>query len=225
MITYYLVYGSMNQAQSQFIKLCIANEILVFGDFTLKSGRISPYFFNAGKFSNGYLLGQLATHLGSLIIRKLGTDFMLFGPAYKGIPIAAATAISISEHSGTEIKYAYNRKEAKDHGEGGNTVGAPISGHVVILDDVVTAGTSIYESLEVIELAGADLCAIVTVLDRQEKAESTSWSTAQTLREKLNVPVLSLIKLDDLVSYIESDQSLKNHIATMNNYRNQYGAA
>ncbi|MYB33854.1 MAG: orotate phosphoribosyltransferase [Gammaproteobacteria bacterium] len=214
----------MNQDQSQFIKLCIANEILVFGDFTLKSGRISPYFFNAGKFSNGYLLGQLAAHLGSLIIRELGTDFMLFGPAYKGIPIAAATAINISGHSGTEIKYAYNRKEAKNHGEGGNTVGAPIRGHVVILDDVVTAGTSVYESLEVIEQAGAALYAIVTVLDRQEKAGNASLSTVQALRDRLNVPVLSLVKLDDLVSYIESDQSLKRHLEAMNNYRDQYGA-
>ncbi len=215
----------MSQAQSQFIKLCIANEILVFGDFTLKSGRISPYFFNAGKFSNGYLLGQLASHLGSLIIRELGTDFMLYGPAYKGIPIAAATAINISERSGTEIKYAYNRKEAKDHGEGGNTVGAPISGHIVILDDVVTAGTSAYESLEVIEQAGASLCAIVTILDRQEKAENTPLSTAQILRDRLNVPVLSLIRLDDLVEYIETDQSLKSHLEAMNRYRDQYGVS
>ena len=213
----------MSQAQSQFIKLCIASEILVFGDFTLKSGRISPYFFNAGKFSNGYLLGQLASHLGSLIIRELGTDFMLFGPAYKGIPIAAATAINISEHSGTAIRYAYNRKETKDHGEGGNTVGAPISGHIVILDDVITAGTSAYESLEVIEQAGATLCAIVTILDRQEKTENAPLSTAQILRDKLNVPVLSLIKLDDLVEYIETDQSLKGHLEAMNRYRDQYG--
>jgi len=214
----------VNQDQSQFIELCIASGILVFGEFTLKSGRISPYFFNAGKFSNGYLLGQLAAHLGSLIIRELGTDFMLFGPAYKGIPIAAATAISISGQSGTEIKYAYNRKEAKDHGEGGSTVGAPISGRVVILDDVITAGTSVYESLELIEQAGATLCAIVMVLDRQETMEGASMSTARTLRDTLNVPVLPLIKLDDLVSYIESDQSLNSHLEVMNRYRNQYGA-
>ncbi|MCY4051037.1 MAG: orotate phosphoribosyltransferase [Gammaproteobacteria bacterium] len=214
----------MNQEQSQFIKLCIANEVLIFGEFTLKSGRISPYFFNAGKFSNGYLLGQLATHLGSLIIKELGADLMLFGPAYKGIPIAAATAVNISERSGEEIKYAYNRKEVKDHGEGGNLVGAPIHGNVLILDDVITAGTSVYESLEVIKVAGATLCGIVTVLDRQEKSNSASLSTAQILRNKLNVPVLSLIKLNDLVRYIEANQSLQNHLTKMNNYRKQFGA-
>ncbi len=214
----------MHQDRSQFIRLCIANEILIFGEFTLKSGRISPYFFNAGKFSNGYLLGQLAANLGSLIIRELGTDLMLFGPAYKGIPIAAATAINISGCTGTEIKYAYNRKEAKDHGEGGSTVGAPISGPVVILDDVVTAGTSVYQSLEVIKRAGAALYAIVTVLDRQEKAENASLSTASILGAKLNVPVLSLIKLDDLVHHIEADQSLQSHLESMNSYRDQYGA-
>ncbi len=214
----------MNQKQTQFIKLCIANEVLIFGEFTLKSGRISPYFFNAGKFSNGYLLGQLATHLGSMIHKKLGLDLMLFGPAYKGIPIAAATAVNISERTGTEIMYAYNRKEIKNHGEGGSTVGAPIHGNVLILDDVITAGTSVYESLAVIEATGATLCGIVTILDRQEKSNGSSLSTAQILRDRLKVPVLSLIKLDDLVRFIEADRSLNTHLEKMNNYRDQYGA-
>ena len=197
----------------------------MFGEFTLKSGRISPYFFNAGKFSNGYLLGQLARHLGSLIVEELGTDLMLFGPAYKGIPIVAATAMDIAQRFDTKVEYAFNRKEAKDHGEGGRTVGAPVSGQVVILDDVITAGTSVYESLQAISAAAARLRAIVTVLDRQEKIEGNSLSAVQALRDELKVPALSLIKLDDLVQYIESDSSLQCHLEAMNTYRKQYGIA
>lgn len=214
----------MNRDQSNFIQQCIANDILMFGEFTLKSGRISPYFFNAGKFSSGCLLGQLAKHLGSLILEELGTDLMLFGPAYKGIPIAAATAVSISERINADIPYAYNRKEAKDHGEGGKTVGAPLCGQVVIIDDVVTAGTSVYESSEIISSAGAKLAAIVTVLDRQEKADGHAWSTRQILQQKLKIPVLSLIKLNDLVQYMNSRQSMQSHLEAITAYREKYGA-
>ncbi|MXZ82004.1 MAG: orotate phosphoribosyltransferase [Gammaproteobacteria bacterium] len=213
----------MKQTRPEFIKLCISNEILMFGDFRLKSGRSSPYFFNAGKFSDGLMLGQLADHLGAFIVENLGIDLMLYGPAYKGIPIAAATAVNISKRCNTAMAYAYNRKEAKNHGEGGNTVGAPIRGPVVVIDDVITAGTSVHESLEVISAAGATLRAVVTILDRQETADGSTLSTAQILENELNVPVLSLIRLDDLVQYLESDPSCRGHLTAMNAYREKYG--
>ena len=213
----------MNDYQSRFLELCIHNEILLFGEFTLKSGRISPYFFNAGRFDNGLLLSQLASSYGRLISDNLGTDIMLYGPAYKGIPLAAATAVQMSEKQHINIPYAFNRKEAKDHGEGGNIVGSPLSGKVVVIDDVITAGTSVSESAEIIHSAGAELHAIVIALDRQEIADGDSLSAVKKVEDRYGAPVLSLLKLENLVEYIRDSSKFQNYFESIDAYRTRYG--
>jgi len=213
----------MNDYQSRFLELCIQNEILLFGEFTLKSGRISPYFFNAGRFDNGLLLSQLASSYGRLISDNLGTDIMLYGPAYKGIPLAAATAVQMSEKQHINIPYAFNRKEAKDHGEGGNIVGSPLSGKVVVIDDVITAGTSVSESAEIIHSAGAELHAIVIALDRQEIADGDSLSAVKKVEDRYGAPVLSLLKLENLVEYIRDSSKFQNYFESIDAYRTRYG--
>ncbi len=213
----------MTDYQTDFLNLCVENEILMFGEFTLKSGRTSPYFFNAGKFDSGALLAQLASCYGRLIHDSLGSDIMLYGPAYKGIPLAAATAVQMSEKLNVNVNYAFNRKEAKDHGEGGNIVGAPLSGNVVVIDDVITAGTSVNESADIIRQAGASLHAIVIALDRQEIADGETRSAVQKIEDRLGVPVLSLIKLEDLVVYLQSTAEFRKHLRQIEDYRNLYG--
>ena len=213
----------MNDYQSRFLELCIENEILLFGEFTLKSGRVSPYFFNAGRFDNGLLLSQLASSYGQLISENLGEDIMLYGPAYKGIPLAAATAVQMAEKQNINIPYAFNRKETKDHGEGGNIVGAPLSGKVVVIDDVITAGTSVNESVEIIQSAGANLHAIVIALDRQEVADGDTLSAVKKVEDRYGAPVLSLIKLENLVEYIRSSTKFEKHFDSINDYRTRYG--
>ena len=213
----------MNDYQSRFLELCIENEILLFGEFTLKSGRVSPYFFNAGRFDNGLLLSQLASSYGQLISENLGEDIMLYGPAYKGIPLAAATAVQMAEKQNINIPYAFNRKETKDHGEGGNIVGAPLSGKVVVIDDVITAGTSVNESVEIIQSAGAKLHAIVIALDRQEVADGDTLSAVKKVEDRYGAPVLSLIKLENLVEYIRSSTKFEKHFDSINDYRTRYG--
>ncbi len=213
----------MNDYQSRFLELCIHNEILLFGEFTLKSGRISPYFFNAGRFDNGLLLSQLASSYGRLISDNLETDIMLYGPAYKGIPLAAATAVQMSEKQHINIPYAFNRKEAKDHGEGGNIVGSPLSGKVVVIDDVITAGTSVSESAEIIHSAGAELHAIVIALDRQEIADGDSLSAVKKVEDRYGAPVLSLLKLENLVEYIRDSSKFQNYFESIDAYRTRYG--
>ena len=215
----------MSSYQTDFLNICVENEILMFGEFTLKSGRTSPYFFNAGKFDNGTLLARLAGSYARLIVDALGSDFMLYGPAYKGIPLAAATAVQMSEQLDVNVNYAFNRKETKDHGEGGNIVGAPLSGNVVVIDDVITAGTSVNESVDIISSAGARLHAIVIALDRQEVADGETRSAVQKIQDRLGVPVLSLIKLDNLVSYLESSADFKRHYQDIQEYRNLYGSS
>ena len=206
-----------------FLKLCIENNILQFGEFKLKSGRVSPYFFNAGNFNNGYLLGGLCESYAQLIAENLDGKYMLYGPAYKGIPLAAGTAIQLSEKKQATIAYAFNRKEAKDHGEGGNIVGAKLSENVVVIDDVITAGTSVHASAQIIEAAGAKLHAIVIALDRQEVADGETTSAVNKVEGQYGVPVLSIIKLEDLIRYIAESSEFTQHSRAISQYRERYG--
>ena len=213
----------MHDHRHRFIRTCINNDILRFGEFTLKSGRISPYFFNAGLFNDGGLLAELASQYARAIASELDGGYMLYGPAYKGIPIVAATAVQLFRDHGLTVPYAFNRKEAKDHGEGGLIVGAPLRGDVVILDDVITAGTSVNESMEIIDSAGATPRAIVIALDRQETADGNTSSAVQLVEERYRVPVISLIALEDLVSYLKGSGEMKQHHDAIQRYRDAYG--
>ncbi len=214
----------MSNLKGEFLDICVRNKILCFGEFTLKSGRSSPYFFNAGLFNTGELLGQLAKFYALLISAELKNDFMLYGPAYKGIPLATAIAVQLANHQKRNVAYAFNRKETKDHGEGGNIVGAALNGDVVIVDDVITAGTSINESVKIIKSAGAKPCAIAIALDRQEIADGDTHSAVQKIEQQYNVPVLSLLKLDDLVNYLQSTQEYRQYYDAVAAYRDAYGS-
>ena len=211
----------MNDQQTAFINLIIDNEIMRFGEFSLKSGRISPYFFNAGLFNTGHLLSAVGEQLAHVIHAQMRTPYMLYGPAYKGIPLASAAAIQLSLIYGGTISYAFNRKETKDHGEGGTIVGAPLQGNVVIIDDVITAGTSINESVEVIRQAGAKAAAVVIALDRQEVADGQESSAVQQVEDKFGLPVYPIIKLDNLIDYL--NQSNNQYLDAVKSYRKQYG--
>ena len=209
--------------KSRFLDLVIQNKILQFGEFTLKSGRVSPYFFNAGRFDHGGLLASLAQFYAHCIDENIQDEFVLYGPAYKGIPLAAATAIKLAEQFGRDVPYAFNRKEAKDHGEGGSIVGAPLTGNVVIIDDVITAGTSVRESVELIQAQGAKPAAVVIAVDRQERAGEAPHSAVQAVEQEFNIPVYSIVNLDDIVDY-----SLKSSVVPnpdkVEAYRLEYGA-
>ena len=215
----------MNALKSKFVELCIANEVLRFGAFKLKSGRVSPYFFNAGHFNRGGLLGQVAHYYARLIVERVHHDFMLFGPAYKGIPLAAATAVKLAGDHGLDVGYAFNRKEAKDHGEGGGLVGAPLGGNVVIIDDVITAGTSIGQSVAAIKAAGAVADSVVIALDREEIADRRELSAVQYVEKEYGIPVYSLINLGDLIAYLENDETAGKFADAIKDYRERYGIA
>ncbi|MGB5708279.1 MAG: orotate phosphoribosyltransferase [Arenicellales bacterium] len=217
----------MQSDKNNFIKLCIENKILRFGEFTLKSGRISPYFFNAGLFNNGQLLAELAGYYAALIVEKLLPNlggFMLYGPAYKGIPLAAATAVQLSSQYAIKVDYAFNRKETKDHGEGGKIVGAPLHGNVLIIDDVITAGTSVRESIDIIKSEGATPAAVVIALDRQEVTEHQSRSAVQSVEHNYKLPVHAIIMLEDLIDHLQQDSVNQNYAEAVINYRNLYGS-
>ncbi len=218
----------MRPIKAKFVELCIKAEVLRFGQFKLKSGRISPYFFNAGLFNRGGLLGAAAQHYARLIVAKIHDDFMLFGPAYKGIPLAAAVALKLADDHNCDIGYAFNRKEVKDHGEGGALVGATLRGNVVIIDDVITAGTSIGQSVAAIKAAGATPHSVVIALDREEVADRTKLSAVQYVQQEYGIPVHAIITLQDLIDYLEANESAANFkaiAATMRTYRDQYGIA
>ena len=208
--------------KSDFLDLVTQNDILQFGEFTLKSGRISPYFFNAGRFDHGGLLAALAGFYAQCIAHNIDSNFVLYGPAYKGIPLAAATSIKLAEQFDRDLPYAFNRKEAKDHGEGGLIVGAQLKGDVVIIDDVITAGTSIRESVTVIEAQGAKASAVVIAVDRQERAGEDSRSAVQAVEDEFGIPVYSIINLDDIVAWSEHSNSVPDSQAVQA-YRNRYG--
>ena len=215
----------MQDYQQQFIDFVIDNNILKFGDFTLKSGRQSPYFFNAGHFDSGNKLSFLARCYANTIMQS-GLDFdVMFGPAYKGIPLVAVTAATLANEHGVDKPYCFNRKEVKVHGEGGLTVGAPLRGRVLLIDDVITAGTAIGEAVEIINGAGAELAGIVVALDRQERGKG-ELSTIQELAETYNIPIFCIVSLQDIVDYLSAKQDIEfnKHLANISTYREEYGA-
>jgi orotate phosphoribosyltransferase len=209
--------------QRDFIKLCLDLGVLRFGEFTLKSGRRSPYFFNAGLFNTGRAIGALGRHYARAAATSGVAFDMLFGPAYKGIPLVTATAAAMAEHEGRDLPYAFNRKEAKDHGEGGMIVGAPLRGRVLIVDDVITAGTAIRESVEVIRAQGATPAGVLIALDREERGQGEK-SAVQEVEEQFGLPVVAVLRLRDLLAHLESagDRAV---LQTVRAYRDQYGVA
>ena len=213
----------MHAYQEQFIRFALNQEVLKFGEFTLKSGRISPYFFNAGLFNDGSSLSTLAGFYAQTLIEQGEKSFMLYGPAYKGIPLAAATAMAFSINHHTTIPYAFNRKEIKDHGEGGQLVGAPLKGRVIIVDDVVTAGISIGESIDIIKANNAEVAGVLIGLDRQEKTLDSELSATQKIKQIYNVPVYSVVNMDLLIEYLATENKYKNYLTQMNQYREKYG--
>jgi orotate phosphoribosyltransferase len=212
----------MQDYKREFIEFAIENEVLRFGSFTLKSGRVSPYFFNAGLFNTGEHLTRLSRFYAAAIIDS-GIEFdTLFGPAYKGIPLAAVTALSLFDQHQRNVPYCFNRKEAKAHGEGGSIVGAPLAGRVLIIDDVITAGTAIGEAMEIIAAAGAQASGVVIALDRQERGKGEK-SAIQEVEQNFGLKVASIITLSDLMSYLKNDPKMAEHLEAVSAYRTQYG--
>ncbi|ELZ9636507.1 orotate phosphoribosyltransferase [Proteus mirabilis] len=212
----------MKAYQRHFIELALAKNVLKFGEFTLKSGRVSPYFFNAGLFNTGRDLALLGQFYAQTLIDNHVPCDVLFGPAYKGIPIATTTAVALVEHHDMDVPYCFNRKEAKDHGEGGTLVGSPLTGNVVIVDDVITAGTAIRESMEIIKQHDATLSGVLLSLDRQEKGRG-SLSAIQELERDYQCQVYSIITLNDLISYLTESETLSAHLPAVKAYRERYG--
>ena len=213
----------MRAYQSEFIELALELEVLRFGEYKLKSGRLSPYFFNAGLFNTGYAAAKLGRAYAAAVADSgIGFD-MLFGPAYKGIPLVALAAAALAEHQDIDTPYAFNRKEAKDHGEGGNIVGAPISGRVLILDDVITAGTAIREAIDIIVSAGGKPAGIVLALDRQERGDK-DLSAVQEVEEQFGLPVCSIIKLEDLIEHLDSSEEFREFLPNVEAYGRKYSA-
>lgn len=211
----------MQDYQRDFISFAIETGVLRFGEFTLKSGRQSPYFFNAGLFNSGARLARLGRFYAAAISASgLGFD-VLFGPAYKGIPLAASIAIALSA-MGRNVPFAFNRKEAKDHGEGGTVVGAALKGRVLIVDDVISAGTSVRESVDLIRAAGAEPAGVVIALDRMERG-SGETSAVQEVRGQYGIPVVAVVTLDNLVEYLERDASRQAELQAVAAYRERYG--
>jgi orotate phosphoribosyltransferase len=215
----------INAYQSDFIELARHHNALKFGEFTLKSGRISPYFFNAGAFDTGAALAVLGRCYAAAIVRS-GIEFdVLFGPAYKGIPLVASVAIALSDHFDRDLPWAYNRKEAKNHGEGGSLVGASLEGRVLIVDDVITAGTAIREALDTIATVGGSCAGVAVGLDRQERGTG-ELSAIQDIESQYGVPVVSIVNLVDLIDYLESlNEKDETNLMSMLQYRSQYGVA
>jgi orotate phosphoribosyltransferase len=213
----------MHPHQRQFLELAVSRNVLRFGQFTLKSGRISPYFFNAGLFDSGAALAQLGRcYAQALADSGLGYD-MLFGPAYKGIPLATSLAVALAD-GGRDVPVAFNRKEAKSHGEGGSLIGATLAGRVLVVDDVITAGTAIRESIEIIRAAGAQPCGIVIALDRQERGQSGERSAAQEVAAEFGLPVLAIAGLDELLEFTDGRPELTEYKPALLAYRDRYGS-
>ncbi|MFO1225597.1 orotate phosphoribosyltransferase [Roseateles sp.] len=218
--------SSSQPLAQEFVAFAVEAGVLRFGEFKTKAGRLSPYFFNAGLFDDGAKLGRLAGfYAESLIASGLAFD-MIFGPAYKGITLAAAVAIELARR-GHNKPFAYNRKEAKDHGEGGTLVGAPVKGRVLIIDDVISAGTSVRESLQMIQAVGATPCGVAIALDRQEKAAENGvdqpWSAVQDVQQRLGLPVVAIAGLADLLAYLDAAPALAAHRPAVQAYRERYG--
>jgi len=212
----------MQDYKRNFLKFAIDTGVLRFGEFTLKSGRVSPYFFNSGLFNTGASLAWLGRYYAEAIMAS-GIEFdMIFGPAYKGIPLAASAAIALADHHDCDIPYAFNRKEAKDHGEGGSIVGSPLQGKVLVIDDVITAGTAIRESVTIIEAAGAELAGVVISLDRQEKG-SGDVSAIQEVESQYSIAVANIVSLENLIEYLDEMKDQQQALASIQAYRQQYG--
>ncbi|NMX63836.1 orotate phosphoribosyltransferase [Pseudomonas sp. WS 5059] len=213
----------MQAYQRDFIRFAIDRGVLRFGEFTLKSGRTSPYFFNAGLFNSGSALAQLGRFYAAAIVES-GISFdVLFGPAYKGIPLAAATAVALAEHHDRDLPWCFNRKEAKAHGEGGSLVGAPLAGDVLIIDDVITAGTAIREVMQIIASQdGAKAAGVLIALNRQERGNG-ELSAIQEVERDFGIPVVSIVSLNQVLQFLEDDPQLKQHLPAVRAYREQFG--
>ena len=213
----------MQAYQRDFIRFAIDRGVLRFGEFTLKSGRTSPYFFTAGLFNSGSALAQLGRFYAAAIVES-GISFdVLFGPAYKGIPLAAATAVALAEHHGQDLPWCFNRKEAKAHGEGGSLVGAPLAGDVLIIDDVITAGTAIREVMQIIASQdGAKAAGVLIALNRQERGNG-ELSAIQEVERDFGIPVVSIVSLNQVLQFLEDDSQLKQHLPAVRAYREQFG--
>jgi orotate phosphoribosyltransferase len=212
----------MKDYQREFLDFCLATGVLRFGEFTLKSGRVSPYFFNAGMFNTGRSLARLGWFYAQAI-RHAGIEFdMLYGPAYKGIPLACTTAIALAEHFGRDVPYAFNRKEAKKHAEGGIIVGHPLQGRVLIIDDVISAGISVGESVQIIRQAAAIPAGVVIALNRQERGQGKLSAVAE-VEQRWNIKVSGIATLDTLVAYLGERHESRHHLAAIETYRAQYG--
>lgn len=212
----------MRAYKQEFLDLALELGVLRFGEFTLKSGRLSPYFFNAGLFSSGYAAAKLGRYYASAIAASKVEFDMLFGPAYKGIPLVALAAAALAEHHDIDVPYTFNRKAAKGHGEGGSIVGAPLSGKVLIVDDVITAGTAAREAHQIIAAAGAEVAGLVISLDREEIG-SASRSAVQDLEHALEIPVISIVALTDLIDLLEDSPEFGAYLKPVVNYRKKYG--
>ena len=212
----------MQAYQRDFIRFAIERGVLRFGQYTLKSGRISPYFFNAGLFDSGLALAQLGRFYAAAVVDS-GINFdVLFGPAYKGIPLAATTAVALAEHHQRDMPWCFNRKEAKDHGEGGTLVGAPLSGRVLIIDDVITAGTAIREVMQIIQAQGAQAAGVLIALNRQERGKG-ELSAIQEVERDYGMPVVSIVSLEQVLEYLAEDAELKQYLPAVEAYRAEYG--
>ena len=208
--------------KTDFIEFAIQRNVLRFGEFTLKSGRISPYFFNAGLFNTGGDLAKLGRYYAAAL-QAANVDFdVLFGPAYKGIPIATTTAVALANDYNLDVPYCFNRKEAKTHGEGGSLVGSPLEGRIMLVDDVITAGTAIRESMQLIEQHNASLAGVLIALDRQERGQG-ELSAIQEVERDFNTQVISIVTLADVVAYLSANETNADAVATINQYREKYG--
>jgi len=213
----------MQKYQLEFIEFAIAHKVLCFGDFTLKSGRQSPYFFNSGLFNDGKSLFRLGRFYASAIQAANIEYDMLFGPAYKGIPLASAVAMTLAEDHDINVPYCFNRKEAKNHGEGGTTFGAPLHGKTLIIDDVISAGTSVNLSVEIIKRTGATTAGVVIALDRQERGEG-KLSAVQEVEQRHQISVISIITLENMIEYLEKTPSMSENLGKIRQYQESYGA-
>ncbi|MDC3239711.1 orotate phosphoribosyltransferase [Gammaproteobacteria bacterium] len=214
----------MENYKQKFIEMSIQIGALKFGEFELKSGRVSPYFFNMGLFSTGQALKNIGDFYASALEESNIEFDMLFGPAYKGIPLASVMSASLFMNHGKDVPFVYNRKEKKDHGEGGRIVGPPLSGKIVIVDDVITAGTAIKEASQIIRETGAEISGIIIAIDRQEKGAG-EYSAVQEASSKLGIPVISIVNLDQILAFVKNSSSeLEDHVEAIESYRKEYGA-
>ncbi|MTJ00941.1 orotate phosphoribosyltransferase [Idiomarina piscisalsi] len=214
----------MKAYQKEFIEFAIERGVLKFGEFTLKSGRTSPYFFNAGLFNKGSDLARLGRFYAEALVDS-GIDFdVLFGPAYKGIPIATATAVALYDQHNQDTPYCFNRKEKKDHGEGGNLVGSALEGKVMLVDDVITAGTAIREAMDIVQANGAELSGVLIALDRQEKGKG-ELSAIQEVERDFGAKVVSIVSLNDVITFLKDDDTFKEHLPKVEAYRSEFGVA